>query len=99
MDRTTWKLAGNSPLLSRSWDGEHVVYHPAAGDTHLLGDAAAQALVLLQAQPAGGVMLAADLATELAGFCSPEESVHAVELTGAILTDLEALGLIERTSP
>lgn len=89
-----WKLAGNSVLLSRSWDGEHVVYHPAAGDTHLLGDAAAQVLTCLQAQPAESSTLAAGLAE----FCSPEERDHALELTDAILSDLEKLGLIEATS-
>jgi PqqD family protein of HPr-rel-A system len=95
VDRTAWKLAGDTVLLSRSWDGEHVVYHPAAGDTHLLGEAAAQVLSLLQVHPADS----AELAAVLADYCSPDERAHAAALTAAILTDLQSLGLIEKILP
>jgi len=87
----------------RSWDDEHVIYHPAAGNTHLLGDAAAQVLALLQAQKLAGAasshgaVRTVDLANALAGYCSPDEQPHADELSMTILSDLESLGLIERT--
>lgn len=103
MDRTAWRLAGNAALLTRSWDDEHVIYHPAAGNTHLLGDGAAQVLSLLQAQKLGspalsnGAVRTADLATALAAYCSPDEQAHVEELSMTILSDLESLGLIERT--
>ncbi|MBC7502285.1 MAG: HPr-rel-A system PqqD family peptide chaperone [Herminiimonas sp.] len=89
-----WMLAGERALLSRCWAGEHVVYHPAAGDTHLLGDAAVDMLALLDGQ----ALDSEALSDAMRRYCTADESRDVLTLTNAMLADLEALGLIERTA-
>ena len=90
-----WTLAGERALLSRCWDGEHVVYHPAAGDTHLLGDAAVDLLASLDGQ----ALDSEALSDAMRRYCTADESQDVLALTNAMLADLESLGLIERTAP
>lgn len=87
-----WKLASDSALLSRDWDGEYVVYNPANGDTCLLGEAAMQLLTRLRQQSSD----LASLTRVVAEFRHADEGNDVVTLTETILQDLESLGLIER---
>jgi PqqD family protein of HPr-rel-A system len=63
-----WRLARDRQLLVRSWDGDTVVYDCAAGDTHLLGAAAAAVLAQLQGGPCAQGALDQDVAAELAAL-------------------------------
>src|SRR5471032_1073800 len=89
-EASAWMLAHLAPLLVRGWDNEYVVYARASGDTHLLGAAAYRILARLQLARAGRAALCA----VVAGACAEDERARCAGLTDAILTDLEALGLI-----
>jgi len=89
-EASAWMLAHEAPLLVRGWDNEYVVYARASGDTHLLGAAAYRILARLQLARAGRAALCA----VVAGACAEDERARCAGLTDAILTDLEALGLI-----
>lgn len=45
-----WRLTPGQLLRARQWDGEFVVYNDLSGDTHLIGAAAMDFLLQLQAQ-------------------------------------------------
>jgi hypothetical protein len=46
-----WQVPRDADLRHREWDGEHVFFHGAAGDTHRLSAAAAFVLLELMAGP------------------------------------------------
>lgn len=73
----------------RSWDGEHVLYHPGSGDTHLLDDDAMRVLEALRAGPASAAQLAARLAPD-------EDAQEGGAQALALAAGLAALGLLER---
>ncbi len=79
-----WRLASSRQLLVRSWEGESVVYDCAAGDTHLLGTAAAAVLAQLQGGP---------YAQDAHGAQGAQRAPSAPD--AGILAGLAALGLIE----
>ena len=67
-----WHIPPEADLHHREWDGEHVFFHGAAGDTHRFSEAAAMVLLRLMAAPAdesglaGHLAEAADVAPEVA---------------------------------
>jgi PqqD family protein of HPr-rel-A system len=75
--------------LVRSWDDEHVLFHPGSGDTHLLDDDALRVLAALRAGPATAAQLAARLAPD-------QEAPAIAALALSLAADLAALGLLER---
>ena len=50
-DLQRWQVPRDADLRHREWDGEHVFFHGAAGDTHRLSSAAAVVLLELMARP------------------------------------------------
>jgi PqqD family protein of HPr-rel-A system len=85
-----WRIPPEADLHHREWDGEHVFFHGAAGDTHRFSDAASLVLLRLMAAPADESSLAR-LLSEAAG-AEPAEAAAA--LTG-ILTELANLEYAE----
>ncbi len=86
-----WQVASVNELLFRSWDDEFVVYNGATGDTHLLGQVAAQMMLKLQKTPADAVSLA-EWVGSLQQIEPDDEFVLFIE---QILTDFDSLGIIE----
>ncbi|OYY95221.1 MAG: hypothetical protein B7Y41_01555 [Hydrogenophilales bacterium 28-61-23] len=58
----TWRIPLEADLRHREWDGEHVFFHGAAGDTHRFSEATALILLRLMAAPADQASLARLLA-------------------------------------
>jgi PqqD family protein of HPr-rel-A system len=86
-----WRVQGSSSLCWRAWDEEHVVFHPASGDTHLLNAFTAEVLRALEECPASGAEL-----TQL--FAPAFEAEDEPALRGQIdnlLARFHELGLIE----
>ena len=50
--RAAWRLRRDADLHWRQWGDQHVVFHPASGDTHLLNDVTAELLRRLDEGPA-----------------------------------------------
>lgn len=84
-----WRIVPGYELLWFESDDGHVVYHSGSGDTHLIDDAAAELLRLLQAGSEAADALAARLAED--GVASAE----APEYTARLLHELARLGLVE----
>ena len=85
-----WRIPPEADLRHREWDGEHVFFHGAAGDTHRFSDAAALVLLRLMAAPADE----SDLATLLAEAAAVEPVEAATALTD-ILAELARLEFAE----
>jgi len=86
----TWCLRPGQTLAYRHWDGEYVLYNDLSGDTHLLGDAAIELLLVLKAGPASRQALAAVLEAQF--------EIDPLELdleTGELLRHLQHLYLID----
>ena len=90
-----WSLSGApDQFLWEHWDEESVVYHAPSGQTHLLNALATEALLLLQSRPLG---LPA-LTNELASLCEIQVDASFLQKIGVLTTQLQDLGLIERSS-
>ncbi len=57
-----WRVPLEADLHHRAWDGEHVFFHGAAGDTHRFSEAATLVLLRLMTMPSDESSLAALLA-------------------------------------
>ncbi len=57
-----WRIPLEADLRHREWEGEHVFFHGAAGDTHRFSEAAALVLLHLMTTSANEAELAALLA-------------------------------------
>lgn len=88
-----WKVPGSSGLCWRAWDDEHIVFHPASGDTHLLNAFTAEVLHALEECPATG----SELAQLLAPACGAEDDAAIREQIDNVLARFHELGLIEPT--
>jgi PqqD family protein of HPr-rel-A system len=86
-----WRLAQDRALLSRSWDGQCVVYDSGAGDTHLLDGPAA----LLFEQLASGPQDLATLAACLLPANATGRGRRGQRVASAFLVELAKLGLVE----
>lgn len=47
-----WRVPSDAEFVWRTWEGLHVVYFTASGDTHCLNDVGAEALRYLERRPA-----------------------------------------------
>lgn len=81
---TLWHIVDPSAVLVRHWPGEdeHVVFHAASGDIHLLNPAAAAILGRLLLGP-----------TDLKELCRTVDA-QGPETVDAALESLDRLGLI-----
>ena len=82
-----WRIPLEADLRHREWDGEHVFFHGAAGDTHRLSEAAALILLHLIEAPANESSLA-NLLAESAEV-DPAEAAQALNDILAELARLE----------
>ena len=87
---TAWVRNANSEFVSRSWDGEAVVYRPLTGDTHFLEIVSASVLMHVGDEPASGATIAASL---LADFEADSEA-DVLAAAQAALAKLHEMGLI-----
>ncbi|MEO8249861.1 MAG: HPr-rel-A system PqqD family peptide chaperone [Burkholderiales bacterium] len=78
-----WQVPADAALTLRYWDGECVLFHGAAGDTHRLPEAVGQLLQRLQQVPAAA-------ASELSAAVDLDE--QDVELS---LAELSRRGIVE----
>lgn len=85
-----WRIVPGYELLWFEGDDGHVVYHSGSGDTHLIDDAAADLLRLLQADSQASAALAARLAED-----DRVAAAEAPEYTARLLHELARLGLVE----
>jgi len=88
-----WKVISGQDLHFHSWDNEFVVYNNLSGDTHLLSLAAAQILLKLKEAPSNAPLLA----IALAPFWQVDPSAELALQIEDILSDLNAIALIEHT--
>lgn len=82
-----WRIPLEADLRHREWDGEHVFFHGAAGDTHRFSEAAALILLRLMAAPADESCLSNLLAE--AASADPTEAATALEEILGELSNLE----------
>ena len=85
-----WRIPPEADLRHREWDGEHVFFHGAAGDTHRFSEASALILLQLMAAPSNE----SDLTTLLAAAASVEPAEAAAALVD-ILGELARLEFAE----
>ena len=75
-----WRIPLEADLRHREWEGEHVFFHGAAGDTHRFSEAAALVLLHLMTTPANEAELAALLAeTALGAILAELERIEYAE--------------------
>ena len=86
-----WQIPRDAELRHREWDGEHVFFHGAAGDTHRLTAAAAVILLKLMAGPCDETQLAKGLSEQ--GLGTLEEAEVALR---EILRELARIECAER---
>jgi PqqD family protein of HPr-rel-A system len=88
-ERRRWRLA--SPLTTRIWDGDHIVFNPLSGHTHFLDVVAGELLVAL----ASGATDDEGICAHLASFLDvPNDAEFSAEIA-RILSHLDELGLVE----
>ena len=90
-----WKVIDPCDFRWRFWDGQHVVYNPASGDTHLLNPVAGEALQSIQQSPADVLELVSRVASRLE-LPSDRQLLEQVE---KLVNELNKLGLIESEQP
>ena len=81
-------------LPSRYWDGDHVVYNPLSGNTHILDIVTGEVLKTIAARRVCG----ADLCRHIANFLEVPNDPDLSEQVERILVALDGLGLIEPAS-
>ena len=86
-----WRIPPEADLRHREWDGEHVFYHGAAGDTHRFSEASALILLQLMAAPADE----SNLTTLLAEAAAVEPN----EAATALIDILRELARLEFAEP
>ncbi|MFZ0106860.1 MAG: hypothetical protein WAK92_08360 [Thiobacillus sp.] len=86
-----WRIPPEADLRHREWDGEHVFYHGAAGDTHRFSEASA--LILLQ------LMTAPDMESNLVTLLSEAAAVEPDEAARALVDILGELARLEFAEP
>jgi PqqD family protein of HPr-rel-A system len=89
-----WQLISNQAVKLHSWDNESVVYNTLSGDTHLLGQAAAQILTQLRQAPAD----AASLTEALSRVWQVDPTEDLALQIDEILADLRTLAFIEEAA-
>ncbi len=79
-----WRVAADAALRLRYWDGECVLFHGAAGDTHRLPEAVGQLLEQLISAPAPAALLSGAI------------DLHEDDVQRS-LAELARLGIVVRT--
>lgn len=85
-----WRIPPEADLHHREWDGEHVFFHGAAGDTHRFSAAASLILLRLMEAPTDESSLAS-----LLSDAAETEAAEAVAALANILTELANLEYAE----
>jgi PqqD family protein of HPr-rel-A system len=85
-----WRIPLEADLRHREWEGEHVFFHGAAGDTHRFSEAAAQVLLHLMTTSATETELSVMLAE-----AAEVDQAEAEAALGAILAELERIEYAE----
>jgi len=85
-----WCIPTEADLRHREWDGEHVFFHGAAGDTHRFSEAAALILQHLMQGPSDESRLAGLLAE-----AAEVDTEAAQSALGNILDELARLEYVE----
>lgn len=88
-----WKVITGQRLECRGWDDEFVVYNSLSGDTHLLGGAAMDILLLLQKN---GPMDERGLYAALCDSAAPGAEAGDDDELDVVLDELRSLALLER---
>lgn len=91
---TKWAVLAHARLYWQSWEGEHIVYNSASGDTHLLDPVAAQVLQTLQREP----MELATLMREVADTLDIDLDDELLAYMEAALSELGKLELVKEVS-
>ncbi len=78
-----WQIPPEADLHHREWDGEHVFFHGAAGDTHRFSEAAALVLLRLMTAPANE--------SDLSDYLADVAEVAPAEARSALAGILEEL--------
>ncbi len=86
-----WYCANYHELSQREWEGEHFVFNPLSGDTHLLNALSMEILRLLHGE--GGRALD-DVVTRLMAETPDVEEQQLRHTIGLHLVQLEAMGLV-----
>jgi len=86
-----WRIAADSDVRMRSWEGEHVLYLVNSGDTHLIGAEAAHIMRLLQRGPA----TQAELTQQIAASSTQEAGIDLRRRVESLLRELGSHGIIE----
>lgn len=86
-----WRIPPEADLRHREWDGEHVFYHGAAGDTHRFSEASA--LILLQ------LIAAPDMESNLVTLLSEAAAAEPDEAARALVDILGELVRLEFAEP
>lgn len=86
-----WRIPPEADLHHREWDGEHVFFHGAAGDTHRFSDAASLVLLRLMEAPADE--------SRLATLLSEAAETEPAEATAALTHILTELAKLEYAEP
>ena len=85
-----WRIPLEADLRHREWEGEHVLFHGAAGDTHRFSEAAALVLLHLMTTSANEAELAAMLAE-----AAEVDLAEAETALSGILAELERIEYAE----
>ncbi len=87
-----WRLPPNSDFNWTQCGDEHIVFHPASGETHYLNDLSALTLRFLEAEPA----TTAGLYSRIADFLGTDTSKELEQQLDYLLARFDQLGVVEQ---
>ena len=87
-----WRLPPESKFNWTQCGDEHIVFHPASGETHYLNDLSALTLRFLEAKPA----TIADLSSRIADFLGADTSRDMEQQLASLLARFDQLGVVEQ---
>jgi len=86
-----WRAPSATDLVWESWNAEYSLFDRRTGETHIIGMLPGELLRLLEDGPRSTL----ELAHLLAELCEVEDTPQWSSRIGNMLTDLEALELVE----
>ena len=87
-----WRLPPDSEFNWTQCGDEHIVFHPASGETHYLNDLSALTLRVLEAEPA----TTADLSSRIADFLGTDTGKDLEQQLDRLLVRFDQLGVVEQ---
>ena len=87
-----WRLPPDSEFNWTQCGDEHIVFHPASGETHYLNDLSALTLRFLEAEPA----TIADLSSRITDFLGTDTSKDMEQQLDCLLARFDQLGVAEQ---